>query len=67
MSRHTGRKRGHATLIRGGITDAMDALYEYEDTGFSPMEIKSELEELERYRELGTVKELNQASYDATL
>lgn len=67
MNRRTGWKRGHATIVRGGITDALDELHKYEDTGLSAAKITSELKELAKYRELGTVEELNKASYDATL
>lgn len=36
MNRRTGWKRGHATIVRGGITDAVNDLYSYEDTDLTP-------------------------------
>jgi hypothetical protein len=39
----------------------------YEDTGLDPKEVKAALRELERYRKLGTVEELNEAVYNASL
>jgi hypothetical protein len=47
--------------------DAADRLAAYEDTGLTPEEVKTALRELERYRKLGTVEELNEAVYNASL
>lgn len=46
------------------ITERLAA---YEDTGLTPEEVKTALRELERYRKLGTVEELNEAVYNASL
>lgn len=46
---------------------AFDELQAYRDTGLMPDEIKKSLRELKKYRDLGTVKELDEALYNATL
>lgn len=49
------------------VLQMLDRLAAYEDIGLSPEEVKAALRELERYRELGTVEELNEAAYNASL
>ena len=59
--------------VKGGkvmdkkVSAAILRLAAYEDTGLTPEEVKTALRELERYRELGTVEELNEAAYNASL
>jgi hypothetical protein len=44
--------------------ELLDRLAEYEDTGLTPEEIWIIAKEVEAYRELGTVEELEDALYD---
>ena len=59
--------------VKGGkvmdkkVSAAILRLAAYEDTGLTPEEVKTALRELERYRKLGTVEELNEAVYNASL
>ena len=66
MKRLTNTGDVHADGNRS-YYEVYDRLAAYEDTGLSPEEVKAALRELERYRKLGTVEELNEAVYNASL
>ena len=73
MERLTAYDSDDFAYVKGGkvmdkkVSAAILRLAAYEDTGLTPEEVKAALRELERYRKLGTVEELNEAVYNASL
>ena len=73
MDRLTAYDSDDFAYVKGGkvmdkkVSAAILRLAAYEDTGLEPDEIMASLHELKRYQELGTVEELDEASYNASL